>query len=185
MPWHATGTLTALPATAHLDLVAAPVAAVLASLDETLAAQVGVTPIDATLADTAEFCARYGVAPEVSANCVIIRGRRGGEERFAAAVVLATMRADVNGVIRRRLDARTASFAPMDEAVALTHMEYGGITPIGLPATWPVLIDAAVAASPEVVIGGGVRASKIFLPGAVLAALPGAEVIEGLARLVE
>lgn len=185
MPWHATGTLSARPATAHPDLVAEPVAAALAALDEALAAQVGVTPIDATLADTAAFCARYGVALEVSANCVIIKGRRGGEERFAAAVVLATTRADVNGVIRRRLDARSASFAPMDEAVTLTAMEYGGITPIGLPADWPVLIDAAVATSPEVVIGGGVRGSKLFLPGAVLAALPGAEVIEGLARPVD
>ena len=100
--------------------------------------------IDPELADTAAFCARYGVALEDSANCVVIAGRRGGETRYAACVVLATTRADVNGVVRRRLDARKASFAPMDDAVALTGMEYGGITPIGLPADWPILVDAAV-----------------------------------------
>ena len=96
--------------------------------------------------------------------------------------MLASTRADVNGVVRRRIDARKASFAPMDDAVALTGMDYGGITPIGLPAEWPVLVDAAVAAAPAVVIGSGIRGSKLALPGELAARLPGAEVIEGLAR---
>ena len=103
-----------------------------------------VAEIDPELADTAAFCERYGVGLDVSANCVVVAGRRGGETRFAACVVLATTRADVNGVVRRRLDARKASFAAMDLAVAETGMEYGGITPIGLPAGWPLLVDARV-----------------------------------------
>ena len=185
MQWHSTGTLTAHPALENAELLAAPVLAALQRLDVASARSVGVAAIDPALADTAEFCARYGVAPEASANCVVIRGRRGGEVRFAACVVLATTRADVNGVVRRRLDARTASFAPMDEAVALTGMEYGGITPIGLPDDWPILIDAAVADTTEVVIGSGVRGSKLFLPGSLLSALRHAEVIEGLARPVD
>lgn len=184
MPWTATGTLTAEPALIHPDLVAGPVAAALAALAPDIAATVGVTAIDPELADTAAFCERYGVEPDASANCVIVKGKRGGDVRFAACLVLATTRADVNGVVRRRLDVRSASFAPMDETVALTGMEYGGITPIGLPADWPIFVDAAVAAAPEVVIGGGVRGSKLFLPGASLAALPNAEVVEGLGRLV-
>lgn len=182
MLWTATGSLTARPALDHPSLVAAPVAAALTGLDPEVAARVGVTEIDAALADTAAFCERYGVDPEASANCVIVKGKRGGDVRFAACLILATTRADVNGVVRRRLDVRSASFAPMDEAVALTGMEYGGITPIGLPADWPVLVDAAVAAAPEVVIGGGVRGSKLFLPGSALLALPGAELVEDLAR---
>ena len=97
--------------------------------------------------------------------------------------MLATTRADVNGLVRKRLNARKASFAPMDDAVALTGMEYGGITPIGLPEDWPLLVDAAVAAAPAVVIGSGVRHSKLALPGALAARLPGAEVVEGLAAL--
>ena len=139
-------------------------------------------PIDPELADTAEFCARYGVELGDSANCVIIAGRRGEATRYAACVVLATTRADVNGVVRKRLDARKASFAPMDDAVALTGMEYGGITPIGLPADWSILIDAAVLTRASVVIGSGLRRSKIAVAPDVLAALPNAEVIDGLAH---
>jgi prolyl-tRNA editing enzyme YbaK/EbsC (Cys-tRNA(Pro) deacylase) len=115
---------------------------------------------------------------------VVIAGRRDGTTRYAACVVLATTRADVNGVVRRRLDVRKASFAPMDDAVALTGMEYGGITPIGLPADWPVLVDAAVLGRTMVVIGSGLRRSKIALPPDLLAGLPGAEVIDGLANPV-
>ena len=164
---------------ASSELVAEPVASALAAMDR--AAEVYAAPIDPDLADTAAFCERYAVAMEDSANCVVIAGRRGDEVRYAACVVLATTRADVNGVVRRRLDARKASFAPMDDAVALTSMEYGGITPIGLPADWPVLIDAAVMAREIVVVGSGLRRSKIALPPSVLAVLPTAEVIDGLA----
>ena len=185
MKWHATGSLNALSAWGHPELLASSVAEALLALDADVATRIGVAAIDPALADTAEFCARYGVRLDVSANCVVIKGKRGGEARYAACMVLATTRADVNGVVRRRLDARTASFAPMDEAVALTGMEYGGITPLGLPADWPILVDAAVARADEVVIGSGIRGGKLFLPGAVLAALPNAEVIEGLARPVE
>jgi prolyl-tRNA editing enzyme YbaK/EbsC (Cys-tRNA(Pro) deacylase) len=95
--------------------------------------------------------------------------------------VLATTRADVNGVVRRHLDARKASFAPMDDAVEHTGMEYGGITPIGLPADWPVLVDAAVVLAGTVVIGSGIRGSKLQLPGEALAELANAVVLEGLA----
>lgn len=179
------GSLKLEPALSRLDLLAAPVAAALevwpaeAPID---ADQVLVAPIDADLADTAAFCAAYGVELAESANCVIVAGRRGEVIRYAACVVLATTRADVNGVVRRHLDARKASFAPMDEAVRLTEMEYGGITPIGLPQSWPVLVDARVVAAPHVIIGSGVRHSKIAIAGPALGALPGAEVIEGLAR---
>jgi prolyl-tRNA editing enzyme YbaK/EbsC (Cys-tRNA(Pro) deacylase) len=95
--------------------------------------------------------------------------------------VLATTRADVNGFVRRRLDARKASFAPMEDAVTLTGMEFGGITPLGLPEAWPVLVDRAVLDRDVVVIGSGLRRSKLALPAAALPELPGVEVIEGLA----
>jgi prolyl-tRNA editing enzyme YbaK/EbsC (Cys-tRNA(Pro) deacylase) len=97
-------------------------------------------------------------------------------------VVLATTRADVNGVARRALDVRKASFAPVETAVSETGMEYGGITPVGLPPQWPVLVDARAAAQPQVVIGSGVRRSKLVLPGSVLAALPGVTVVDGLGK---
>jgi prolyl-tRNA editing enzyme YbaK/EbsC (Cys-tRNA(Pro) deacylase) len=148
------------------------------------ATDVLVAPIDPELSDTAAFCVAYSVGPDVSANCVVVAGKREGAVRYAACVILATTRADVNGVVRRHLDVRKASFAPMAEAVELTGMEYGGITPIGLPVGWPVLVDAAVAATKTVVIGSGVRNSKLVLPGLALAELPGAVVVEGLATPV-
>ncbi|WP_187369785.1 YbaK/EbsC family protein [Fodinicola acaciae] len=172
-------TVDRVPALDRPDLLAEPVAAAIAALPDPAA--VTVAEIDPELADTAAFCERYGVRLDESANCVVVTGRRGGEERFAACMVLATTRADVNNVVRKRLDVRKASFAPMDVATGLTGMEYGGITPLGLPG-WPVLVDAAVAAAGEVVIGSGVRRSKLWLPGSVLAKLPAAEVVDGLAR---
>lgn len=165
------------------DLLAAPVAAAVAAWKHTTPVErLRVAAIDPELADTANFCEAYGVPLEASANCVVIAARRGGETRLAACVVLATTRADVNGVVRRRLEARKASFAPREEAVRQTGMEYGGITPVGLPQEWPILVDAAVVAQPLVVVGSGLRRSKLVLPGAALAELPGAEVVDGLAR---
>jgi prolyl-tRNA editing enzyme YbaK/EbsC (Cys-tRNA(Pro) deacylase) len=101
--------------------------------------------------------------------------------RYAACVVLANTRADVNTVVRKRLDARKASFASMEDAVTLTGMEYGGITPLGLPEAWPILIDRAVLDRDVVVIGSGLRRSKIALPSTALADVPGAEIVDGLA----
>jgi prolyl-tRNA editing enzyme YbaK/EbsC (Cys-tRNA(Pro) deacylase) len=177
------GSLIAVPALERQDLLAPPVAAALAELAEVLPAdQVGVAEIDPALADTAAFCEKYEVALTESANCVVVAGRREGQARMAACMVLATTRADVNGLVKRELDVRKASFAAMDTAVELTGMEYGGITPVGLPADWPVFVDAAVAAAPWVVIGSGVRRSKLTLPGAALARLPAASVLADLGR---
>jgi prolyl-tRNA editing enzyme YbaK/EbsC (Cys-tRNA(Pro) deacylase) len=170
------GSLDTVTALGRPDLLAPAVAAALGAADGAL------PEIDPALADTAAFCERYDVALDESANCVVVTGRRDGEARFAACVVLATTRADVNGVVRRRLDVRKASFAAVELAVEETQMEYGGITPIGLPAHWPVFVDAAVAAAPRVIVGSGVRRSKLALPGELLGRLPGALVIEGLGR---
>jgi prolyl-tRNA editing enzyme YbaK/EbsC (Cys-tRNA(Pro) deacylase) len=176
------GSLAPVPAVDHADLLAEPVSRFLADWEHGRA--VWVAEIDPTLADTAAFCRRYEVGLDVLANCVVVEGRRGDESRLVGCVVLATTRADVNGVVRRRLDARKASFASMDLAVSRTGMEFGGITPLGLPTGWPLLVDTAVVATPWVVVGSGVRRSKLVLPGLALAAVPGAEVVDGLARSV-
>jgi prolyl-tRNA editing enzyme YbaK/EbsC (Cys-tRNA(Pro) deacylase) len=171
----APGNLDWQPAVDRTDLLADPVAGFLAGWED--AADVSVAAIDPELADTAAFCERYAVPLAVSANCVVVAGRRGDDVRYAACMILATDRADVNGVVRRRLDARKASFAPMDDAVTITGMEYGGITPLGLPADWPILVDDAILNLESAVIGSGVRRSKIALPGPLLAQLPQAEVM--------
>jgi prolyl-tRNA editing enzyme YbaK/EbsC (Cys-tRNA(Pro) deacylase) len=174
-------TLDYQPAASRPDLLAAPVvAAVAAWSGATPADAIRVAEIDPTLADTAAFCAAYDEPLTESANCVVVHGRRGDTVTPVACVVLATTRADVNGLVRKHVNARKASFAPMDEAVADTGMEYGGITPLGLPAGYVLLVDPAVVATARVVIGSGLRGSKIELPGAAVAEIPGALVLDGL-----
>ncbi|MET7282722.1 YbaK/EbsC family protein [Kribbella sp. NPDC005582] len=165
------GKLDWQPAADVPELLAAPTRAAIGDLPAYAAA------IDPGLADTAAFCAEYDVPMAASANCVIVLGKRGGESSYAAVLVLADDRADVNGVIRKHLGVRKISFAAQDDAVGTTGMEYGGITPIGLPAEWPVLVDEAVVAAGPVVIGSGIRASKILIDGAELAKLPTASVL--------
>ena len=168
------GTLTWQLATDRADLLAAPVSASLAATDAALY----VAEIDPSLADTAAFCAAYDVGMDQSANCVVVAGRRGETSTMAACLVLATDRADVNKTVRKHLDVRKISFAPMADAVQQTGMEYGGITPVGLPANWPILVDAAVVRQPWLVVGSGLRRSKIAVSGADLAKLPGVTVLE-------
>lgn len=168
----AEGNLTWLPAAHHLELVAPPVATALA-----LVPGVRVAEIDASLADTAAFCEAYDVAPEASANCVVVEARRGEVTTLAAVMVLATDRADVNRVVRKHLGARKISFADQGKAQELTGMQQGGITPLGLPEGWPILVDEGVASAGLVVIGAGTRGAKLLLDGADLAKLPGAAVI--------
>lgn len=172
------------PALDRPDLLAPGTAALLtrwADADPTVAAAVRVAEIDPDLADTAALTAAYDLPLDASANCVLVAGRRAGDERVAAAVVLASTRADVNNAVKRLLDVRKASFMAMDRAVEESGMEYGGITPVGLPDSWRVLVDARVRDAGDVVVGSGLRRSKLTLPGALLATMPGAEVIEDLA----
>lgn len=178
MPLPTLGSLHPVPALDHPDLLAPPVAQALRTWPH--ADRVAVTEIDPDLADTAALTEAYDLPLSASANCVVVAGRRGGEERVAACVVRADTRADVNNLVKRTLDVRKASFLATDRAVADSGMEYGGITPVGLPAGWRLLVDAAVVEIDVAVIGSGVRRSKLLLAGADLARLPGVEVVEGL-----
>ncbi len=173
------GTLSSVPASDRPDLLAEPTRRALALSG--LLDDVGVVEIDPALSDTATTQQEFGLEPDSLANCVVVGGKREGIERLAACVVLATTRADINRVVKRFLDVRKASFLPMARAVELTGMEYGGITPIGLPSRWPVLVDRRVVEADVVLIGSGVRRSKILLPGALFTRLPGVKVIDGLA----
>lgn len=151
---------------------------VLESVQSNNLSDVFVTEIDPTLADTAAFCEAYDIGLEVSANCVIVEAKRADKTWYAACMILATNRADINGIVRKHLDARKISFAPMDLAVSMTDMEYGGITPIGLPADWPIIIDSRVNDTDKIIIGSGLRTSKILVSGNLLASLPNAVVLD-------
>jgi prolyl-tRNA editing enzyme YbaK/EbsC (Cys-tRNA(Pro) deacylase) len=164
------GKLTFVPASEATELVAEPVRPHLQN-------GLWVSAIDPELADTAAFCEHYDIGLDISANCVVVEARRAERTWHAACVVLATTRADVNGVVRKHLGARKISFASMDTAVSLTGMEYGGITPVGLPADWPILIDENVVDQERVIIGSGIRGSKLLVDTKVLASLPNAEVL--------
>jgi prolyl-tRNA editing enzyme YbaK/EbsC (Cys-tRNA(Pro) deacylase) len=173
------GQLHPVPARERPDLLGGPVRAFLDTWPQ--ADQVAVVEIDPELADTAAMTQAYGVPLEASANCVVVSGRREGAERFAACLVRADTRADVNNVVKRLLDVRKASFLATERAVDLSGMAYGGITPIGLPGSWRLLVSDLVAAREQVVVGSGTRTGKLLLPGAALLQLPGAELVPDLA----
>ena len=174
--------LSSLPALEHPQLVAPSVAAALAAWPG--AERIAVVEIDPEHADTAAMSAAYDVPMAAGANCVLVAGRREGEERIAACVVRADTRADVNHTVKRLLDVRKPSFLPLERAVAESGMEYGGITPVGLPAEWRLLVDARVPAMELAVVGSGLRRSKLLVPGELFPHAPGAEVVEGLATPV-
>ncbi|MFI6287886.1 YbaK/EbsC family protein [Streptomyces sp. NPDC051018] len=172
----------ARPASDCLDLLTAPVAdAVRAWSGAVPAEQLIYVDTDPRIADTAAFVEHHGQELlDQSANCVVVAGKRGGGITLAGCLVPSRARVDVNGVVRRHLGARKASFASMDTAVGETGMEYGGITPIGLPAGWPLLVDSLVVDTPWVLIGSGRRRGKLIVPGKAFTELPGAVVLDGL-----
>jgi prolyl-tRNA editing enzyme YbaK/EbsC (Cys-tRNA(Pro) deacylase) len=136
---------------------------------------------DPSLADTAAFCEAYGFDPADSANCIVIASRRPAG-RYLATLVLATTRLDVNGLCCRLMDVRRASFAPGEQTAELTGMDIGGVTPFGLPGDLlPVRVDSAVMTRARVIVGGGDRSVKLLIDPAVFAALPGFEIVHGLA----
>ncbi len=180
MPLPRLGSLESLPVLAHPELLGPTVLASLRAWSG--ADHIAVVEIDPAYADTAAMSERYDVPMESGANCVVVMGRRDGEERVAACVVRADTRADVNNLVKRTLDVRKASFLSMERAVEESGMEYGGITPVGLPADWRVLVDSACLEIEAAVIGSGVRRSKLVVPGALLGELPGADVLGGLGR---
>ncbi|WP_350268784.1 YbaK/EbsC family protein [Brevibacterium sp. CBA3109] len=166
------------PAKSVPELMAKPTAEAMSSIT----GDVDAFAIDPQIADTSALLDATGLGPETSANCVLVAGSRAGEERIAACMVLANTRADVNKRVKKLLDVRKASFLPMDRAVDESGMEYGGIGPIGLPANYRILIDTRVAEADELIIGSGIRGSKLVLSGAALASLRTAEVVDGLAN---
>ena len=139
-----------------------------------------IIPCDPTLADTAQFCEAYGYAPEDSANTILVAGKA-DPPVYAACVVLATTRLDVNRVVKKRMGVRKASFANGSDTEQLTGMAIGGVTPFGLPDDLPLWVDGQVMTRERIILGGGGRDRKVLAAPTILVAL-GADVVEGLAR---
>ncbi len=156
------------------ELVGAPVKE---SIKQHKLEEILVSEIDPDVSDTSAFCEKYNIELDVSVNCVIVEVRRADRTWYAAILIPATERADINGIVRKTLDARKISFASRDTAVELTKMEFGAITPIGLPSDWPILVDDDVAKLDKAIIGSGIRKSKLLVSGKLLASLPNAKTL--------
>lgn len=149
---------------------------------ERLGLEYDVMDCDPDLADTAEFCAAYGVSLEESANAILVASKK-PEGHHAVCVALAHTRLDVNGVVRRKLGVRKLSFASAELTRELTGQEIGGVTIFGLPHDVPVWLDARVLACGSVVVGAGSRSAKIRLDPSQLVGVDGYEFVDGLAGL--
>lgn len=140
-----------------------------------------VAEINPEYAGGIELCQKYGVNPRMGANCLVVIGVRGQVETYAACVVPVGFRYDMSGVVRKCLNARRVSVAPLDKVIEATGMEYGSITAIGLPKEWKIFIDPMVMECKEIIMGSGLKKSKICFPSSVLLQLPNTQILEGLA----
>ncbi|WP_394850065.1 hypothetical protein LZC95_21720 [Pendulispora brunnea] len=140
-----------------------------------------VLPCDPALADTAAFCAHYGIEMEDSANAILVASK-GEPRKYAVCVLLATTRLDVNKAVCQQLACKRASFADADETRRITGMILGGVTVFGLPPELPLFVDAAVMSRARVVVGGGSRSSKLRLDPAIFRTMPGVTIVENLAK---
>ncbi len=152
---------------------------VLATLDA-LGVPYEVHPIDPDHADTAVYCQRYGVPLDRAANTIIVASRK-EPKQYAACVVKATTRLDVNHAVRRLMNVAKLSFASPGETQALTGMMIGGVTVFALPAGLPIYVDDRLMALDWVILGSGSRSSKIKVSPEIFRRLPGASIVPGLA----
>lgn len=151
-----------------------------ASVMSALCIDYTVVDCEPELADTQVFCDHYGYSVDESANVLLIASKR-GEPKFAACVVLATCRLDVNKTARKKLGVSRISFANPEQTRELTGMELGGVTPFGMPESVPVWIDSRVVDCKTIILGGGNRSSKIVLSPTILLKIPNVAVVENLA----
>lgn len=144
--------------------------------------QIGVAEICPDFADGLLLSQEYGVPLEMELNCLVVEGVRGEEKRYAAIVLPYGKRANTGSMVKQQLDAKKVSFAPLDYVLETTGMEFGSITPLGLPDDWLVLVDSSIAEKDRVIVGGGFVRSKIMLPTALLLSLPNMVLLDGLAK---
>ncbi len=143
-----------------------------------------VAEIDPQYMGGKELCEHYGISPDEGANCVIVEAVKSETSEYVAIVVPVDYRANLNGIARKHLGARRVSLAPLDKVLEITGMEYGSITPFGLPDNWKKLIDARLLQKENIVVGGGKQISKLLLPTSVLRELPNVEAVENLSQLI-
>ncbi|MBM4442532.1 MAG: hypothetical protein FJ027_19110 [Candidatus Rokubacteria bacterium] len=137
--------------------------------------------IDPDFADTAAFCAKYGIPLAQSANTIVVASKK-EPKQYCACLVLATTRLDVNHAVRKLMNTSKVSFASGDETKALTGMLIGGVTVFALPPELPIYVDERVMACEWIIVGGGGRSTKVKLAPDALRRLPSVTVVPGLAN---
>lgn len=173
-------TLHFVPALEREDLLSPPVQSFLREHDSS---DVFVAEIDVQCMGGEDLCARYSVPKDQGANCIVLEYIRGKEKNFAACLFpVSCSRVDLNGVIRRALGARRVSLAPLELVLEKTQMEYGSITPIGLPASWPLVLDAHFSSLDAIILGSGLQRSKLRIEPKLLFDLPNTIILDGLCR---
>ena len=166
------GKLNLKPVKEGLELLSAPVRAALEGKTD----DIWVAAIDPSLSDTQAFCEHYQVPLEATVNCIVLEAKRADKKWLAACGIQGELRADINGVVRKILEARRVSFAPREQAVEESQMEFGAITPIGLPKGWAIVLNESILDQERVVVGSGLRHSKLILAPALLVELSGAQI---------
>ncbi|MDB5264709.1 MAG: proline--tRNA ligase [Parcubacteria group bacterium] len=164
------------PVKDHAELVSKSVYAVVKD------SEVLVGKIDPQYMNGSALSDHYDVNLEDGANCIVVKGKRGEERMMAAVLVPVGYRADLNGLVCEKLNAKKVSMAPLEEVIQETGMEYGSITPVGLPESWKVLIDSRLMQKEKIIVGGGKQVSKLLVPTAFLKTQSNVEVVEGLAN---
>ena len=143
-----------------------------------------VAEIDPDFAGGFEICEKYNFSPKVGINCLVVEGRRGETYSYAALLVPVGYKYNMSSIVRKKLDARTVSVAPLDYVLEKTNMEFGSINPVGLPTEWQIFIDPLVLENERIIVGSGLLKSKICIPSNMLLELPNSEILEGLAKSV-
>lgn len=129
------------------------------------------------LADTAEFCAHFGIPPEEAGNTILV-ALKTTPRSYVACLVSAGTKLDVNRKVAALTGVKRISFASAEETAELTGMLIGGVSVAGLPDGVPLYIDQHVIEQKRVVIGGGNRHSKARLAPSELLKLPNASVAD-------
>jgi prolyl-tRNA editing enzyme YbaK/EbsC (Cys-tRNA(Pro) deacylase) len=149
---------------------------------QTPVTDIKVAEIDPAFCGGEDLCEHYGVDPSAGANCLIVEAKRGADKTYCACLAPVGQKMDLGGTLRRHVGARLVSMAPLDFVLETTGMEHGSVTPVGLPEDWKIFLDASLVSVPRLIVGGGLRKSKLQLPSAALLELLNASALAGLSK---
>ncbi len=141
-----------------------------------------VAEINPLFADGNKLCAQYEIDKKCGYNCLIVECKRNDIVKYCALVVPIGYKYNMGSVVRKYTNSRVVSVAPLEYVLDKTGMEYGSITPIGLPKEWKILVDPMIKEQTKIIIGGGLVKSKISLPVDLFLKLPNVEIVEGIAK---